>query len=267
MLHFLDNRKICRRIASVFLAGTVLTGCATITGGTAQTVEVTSDPEGATVTFSPSGQTLVTPAVIELDRSTDHVAVFRLDGHDEVTLRINRAPRGELYGSAVIPVLGPALLAIDAASDAEFDLHPDPVNVSLQPADSRFQVEAAGPADERVIVFNRNTVAGEVYFAFNGAEPCKLEKWQMTSVELEDGPHDLTVFHWDLFKFSDDYEVDMPDGARFIGVFSGVGSTNFSYYDDIPRLKKEFEEVSCDSEIDAQGITEAPDIGDTDLTG
>lgn len=267
MSRILENTKKCSAVALILITGHVLVGCATVTGGTSQSIEVNSDPEGATVTFTPSGETLVTPAVIELDRSTDHVAVFRLDGHDEVRLRINRAPRGALYGSALIPVLGVAALAIDAATDAEFNLYPDPIDVALSLSNSQLPKESEATTDGRIVVFNRNTVADEIYFAFDGAEPCKLKKWHMTSVELSQGPHDLTVYHWDVFKFSDDYEFNLPEGVRFVGVFSGVGSTNFSYYDELPTLKKEFKEISCHSDGDAQGTTEEDDPSDSESTG
>lgn len=213
-----------------------------------QTIEVSTEPQGATVQFGPSGDRVTTPAKIELDRSYDHVAAITLDGYEPVQIRINRAPRGELYGSALVPVAGFALLMVDAASDAEFGLYPDPIHVHLTVDNSEANQVAGQSVEGPIIVFNRNTVANEVYFSFDGAEPCKLKKWQMTEVELDSGPHHLNVYHWDAFKFSDDYEVEMPPGAQAIGVFSGVASTNFSYYDEVPTLKKDLTLVSCQTE-------------------
>ena len=137
---------------------------------------------------------------------------------------------------------------VDAATDAEFGLHPDPIDIELT-VDNSEGVDVADQLIEGpIIVFNRNTVGGTVYFSFDGAKPCKLKEWQMTEIELDSGPHQLNVYHWDVLKFSDDYDVEMPAGAKAIGVFSGVTSTNYSYYDEVPTLNEEFTLVSCQTE-------------------
>lgn len=256
MLHVFENKKTILEFSLLLLTWQLLAGCATVTGGTSQTIEITSDPEGATVVFSPSGQEIVTPSIIKLDRSTDHVATFSLDGYDETILRINRVQRGAVLGSALIPFYGAAALAIDALSDAEFNLYPDPIDVVLLPAGSPVPQQSEVAIDGKIVVFNRNTSGGVIYFSIDGAEPCKLEKWNMTKVNLDHGVHDLTVYHLDVFKFSDDYEMIMPEGVRFIGVFSGIASTNFSYYDELPDLKEGFTEISCHSDDSIQETLE-----------
>lgn len=239
-------RKCATRVP-VIIVLFLVSGCATVTGGSKQSIEVSTEPQGATVEFSPSGDRITTPATIELDRSHDHVALITLEGYESVQVRVNRAPRGELYGNTFVPFAGIGMLMVDAASDAEFGLYPDPLDVHLTVENSNTNPIAGHVVEGPIIVFNRNTVAKEVYFSFDGAKPCKLKKWQMAQVELDSGPHQLNVYHWDLLKFSDNYEVEMPPGAKAIGVFSGVTSTNFSYYDELPTLKKDFTLISCEA--------------------
>ena len=69
-----------RRIAVALSVVVILGGCATIMQGTTQSVGVTSNPTGATV--SRNGQTVgKTPVIVDLRRKDQHFIHVEMDGY------------------------------------------------------------------------------------------------------------------------------------------------------------------------------------------
>jgi hypothetical protein len=65
----------------------VVSGCATVTRGTTETVAIQSEPDGAKVELS-SGQTSITPCSYELKRKNDYLVFLRKDGFQPVEMQI-----------------------------------------------------------------------------------------------------------------------------------------------------------------------------------
>lgn len=108
----------------------VVSSCATILHGTRETVEVKTNPEGATVT---DGCMLwVTPAKIDLQRKNDyHLFVFK-KGYKPQVVRVKRVIHPAVVGNMVLP--GSVVwLGVDILSGAEWELVPEISDITLQP--------------------------------------------------------------------------------------------------------------------------------------
>ncbi len=105
-------------------------GCATITVGRHQEVQVTTAPSGAKA--STEGQSITTPGTFNLLRNTNHVIVIEKEGYlnETVTLTsgVGPAVAGNLLFGRLIGT------GIDAATGAMYKLSPEAVNVELKPA-------------------------------------------------------------------------------------------------------------------------------------
>lgn len=136
-----------------------LSGCATILHGTTQKIPVTSDPEGAEVTVGTfRGRT---PTVVELERGESHVVRISLERYRTEVIVVGkiitpassgtnqleslqkgrdagqawrRAAGGSGEPGASVGVLaGLGGLAVDAESGALYRLHPERIQVVLEP--------------------------------------------------------------------------------------------------------------------------------------
>ena len=151
------------------LAAFLLTGCATVLHGTRQSIEVSSEPPGATVTAGDLHA--VTPGVIRLPRKARNVELkFTKEGYRDsvVTLArrvsgtlwvglvgipagaaggaalgssgsnglsvFDKAGTGAIVGGIVLPVV---LFGVDLTTGAAYQLEPPRVHVQLQPIDAR----------------------------------------------------------------------------------------------------------------------------------
>jgi len=120
----------------VMAVGMVVSGCATVTRGTTETVAIQSEPDGAKVELS-SGQTCITPCSFELKRKNDYLVFLRKDGFQPVEMQIE----SRIAGAGVAGMAGNVLaggiigLGIDAATGASGSLKPNPVHVHLVVAD------------------------------------------------------------------------------------------------------------------------------------
>jgi hypothetical protein len=109
---------------------TLFSGCSSIINGRRQTVAVTSNPPGATV--SDGKQSWTTPATIQLERNRDHLLTFSKDGFETQTVVLNHAFSGVV---ATNIFLGPFWLlgwGTDAISGAQYRLVPETVNIQLR---------------------------------------------------------------------------------------------------------------------------------------
>ena len=79
------------------------TGCAAILIGTKQTVEVTSEPPGATVTVLPEKTTFVTPGEIELPRKRVYTLLFELACYAPATGYLDRRMSYVVGGFKLVP--------------------------------------------------------------------------------------------------------------------------------------------------------------------
>ena len=240
----------------ILVSGIFVNGCATIVGGSNQTVEITSEPSGAKVLILPGDIEAITPMSIPLDRSFDYVIQFTKEGYEPTSARINRQVAGATLPNAYVPYIGIFGLATDSITDAEFQLHPDPLHIRLLPEGESVLVsndlESEGPLE--VIVFNSTSAGMSIVFGLSEVEKCELKKGEYATLELVRGTYALKLYHWDVFKFSDTYNIQIDDVARHIGVFPSIFSNHFSYYESIPEIESGTVEVACGLEPPIQPV-------------
>jgi hypothetical protein len=118
--------------AGLLLAVGLLSGCATITGGTRpQKVQIDSDPPGATV-FVDGRPCGVTPATVALDRKVEHRIQLEKDGYVPTAADLKPGVNPWIFGNVVVG--GLIGIVIDLATDSERRLYPGDVDVHLHPA-------------------------------------------------------------------------------------------------------------------------------------
>lgn len=119
-------------LVGAFAGACVVSGCATITRGTTESLSIQSEPAGARVELS-SGQTGVTPCSFELKRKNDLKVFLHKDGFDDVTVDVESKVAGAgATGMAGNVLIGGIIgVGVDAASGATKSLRPNPVHVHL----------------------------------------------------------------------------------------------------------------------------------------
>jgi hypothetical protein len=120
-------------ISAAVVVGMQLTGCATIFNAKQQPVTITSVPAGAEVVID--GQTVVTPAVVQLKGKSEYYLTANLKGYKTGTAKINGDVR---IGSSVVGNIfsfGIIGMAVDfLGTGAAYKLDPA-VTVNLQKED------------------------------------------------------------------------------------------------------------------------------------
>jgi hypothetical protein len=112
----------------VAATGLGLSGCATVMHGPNQTLELGSDPQGASVKLS-NGGSCVTPCKLEVPRRHDLRADFSLDGYRPVYVllqsRLGSATFGNLIAGGIIGAV------VDSSNGSSNKIAPNPVNVRM----------------------------------------------------------------------------------------------------------------------------------------
>jgi hypothetical protein len=122
------------RLAAALAAVASLSACATVTRGTKQQFDITSEPTNANVALS-LGQKCVTPCHIKLKRREPFVATVTKDGYESQQVNV----RSKVHGGGAAAGVGNVLIGgligvgIDASTGAMNDLDPNPLNVTLKP--------------------------------------------------------------------------------------------------------------------------------------
>lgn len=126
-----------------------LAACATVTRGTNDVLEIQSNPSGATAKLS-TGHVCETPCAIKLPRRSEVEVAFSAPGYKPAKARVtNKVAQGGALGMAGNVVVGGVIGAgVDVASGAMLDLTPNPLVITLQPA----QPVAPGVAVPRAFV-------------------------------------------------------------------------------------------------------------------
>ena len=107
-------------------------GCATITRGRYQKVEVVSSPPGAKACAS--GQCVTTPGTLTLKRNSPHGVLIEKEGYVAETAKLTSGVGPAIIGSLIFGrVIG---LGVDATSGAIYKLRPETINVSLKQIES-----------------------------------------------------------------------------------------------------------------------------------
>jgi hypothetical protein len=153
-----------RRLTPLFFfasAALLSGGCASIVHGPSQDVSVTSQPTGATVSVS-NGTTVVTPAVLHLQRGTDYTLTITKAGMATQVIQLKGEVAGWFWGNAPLLLLGilPGLVggAVDFATGAAYELRPENVVVVLSPAielpKASDLLDASPTGDAKLVLLN-----------------------------------------------------------------------------------------------------------------
>jgi PEGA domain len=121
----------------LFAAGAcavALSGCATITRGTTDQIQIVSDPSGADVRTS-LNQQCVTPCTLQVARSDQFTVVFRKPGYEDQTINVTTkiAGTGAAGFAGNLLVGGIVGMGVDAATGATLEHVPSPVSAHLRP--------------------------------------------------------------------------------------------------------------------------------------
>ena len=126
-----------------------LAACATITRGTTQAFTVESDPAGATVEMSNGMHCDATPCTFaHLRRNAEFTVTVSKEGYRTSTHNVtHQVSGGGAAGMAGNVLVGGIIGAVvDGSSGAMNDLVPNPLHVTLEPADGAMVAEAAPAA-------------------------------------------------------------------------------------------------------------------------
>jgi hypothetical protein len=124
------GRSIVAMAAAVFTLG----GCATITRGTTDQLQITSDPPDATARTS-LGHSCVTPCTLTISRKDEFNVVISKPGYQDETVEVKTQVAGAgAAGFAGNVLLGGVVgMGADVATGATLEHIPNPVSVVLMP--------------------------------------------------------------------------------------------------------------------------------------
>ena len=144
----------CVATVGSFLGVVVLSGCATVTGGTGpQKIKVASDPPGAAIIVD-GRQCGITPATLNLDRKVEHRIELEKAGYVPAEADLKPKINPWIFGNVVVG--GLIGVVVDLATDSERRLSPGKVDVHLSPAGG---TTPASPGTPPVQEFERNAPA------------------------------------------------------------------------------------------------------------
>jgi hypothetical protein len=144
------------RILGILALGAALGGCASVTRGTSENLNVLSNPPGATATISDSTNdnslTCVTPCVVSVKRSADISVSATKDGyHTEGTrLKLESSAAGALNVGGNVILGGLVGIGVDTYNGAAYDHKPNPVELILKPLEPATSEPARKPRVRRL---------------------------------------------------------------------------------------------------------------------
>ena len=116
--------------ALAIVAACALTGCGTILHGPRQAVPVNSNPSGATVTTTPSSETVTTPGTLDLERKNNYQLTFTSPGYTPATVNLhNNIGTGTVIADVLLT--GLIGVVVDAATGSWYGLVPENVTATL----------------------------------------------------------------------------------------------------------------------------------------
>ena len=115
-------------------AGMAVSGCATITRGTTDQVQIISDPSGADVRSS-MGPTCITPCTLQVSRKDEFTVTISKPGfvEENVPVKTQVAGSGAAGFAGNVLIGGIIGMGADAYTGATLEHVPNPVSVTLRP--------------------------------------------------------------------------------------------------------------------------------------
>jgi hypothetical protein len=128
------GRSCVAIVATTFM----LSGCATITRGTTDQLQITSDPPNATARTS-LGHSCVTPCTLTISRKDELSVVISKPGYRDETVEVKTqvAGAGAAGFAGNVLIGGVVGMGADVATGAALEHIPNPVNVVLTPVSQR----------------------------------------------------------------------------------------------------------------------------------
>ena len=122
------------RWTAVVALAVACAGCASVTRGTTDQVQILSEPPGAEARTS-MGQTCVTPCTLQFGRKDEFTVTASKPGYHTVEMAVTtRLAGGGAAGFAGNILIGGVVgMAVDAASGATLEHYPNPVMLNLVP--------------------------------------------------------------------------------------------------------------------------------------
>jgi hypothetical protein len=122
------------RVVLALLPALSLGGCATITRGRSDQIQITSEPSGIRATTS-MGYSCTTPCSLTVSRKDEFIVKFDAPGYEpqEVPVKTGIAGTGAAGFAGHILLGGVVGMAADAATGATLEHIPNPVHADLQP--------------------------------------------------------------------------------------------------------------------------------------
>ncbi len=128
-----------RVLRAIIVASGVLSlgACATVTRGSNDAWQITSEPSGAKVETSNGHQRPATPCAIKMSRKSEFTATITKPGFKPATVTVTHKTSGAGAAGVAGNVLVGGLIGIgvDAVTGASQDLVPNPAHVVLEPQD------------------------------------------------------------------------------------------------------------------------------------
>lgn len=121
-------------IASLLSLGMMMSGCATITRGSDDVLQVITEPGGAQVQTSNGLSCTSTPCALKMPRRSDLVVHITKAGCRDVDVSVTHktADSGAAGVAGNVLFGGIIGLAVDASTGASQDLIPNPVSVKME---------------------------------------------------------------------------------------------------------------------------------------
>lgn len=122
------------RIVGVAAVAVGLSACATVTRGTKDAWEITSDPSGAKVTTTHGFSCEATPCAIKMPRKSQFTATLTKPGYKPATVEVTNKVKGGGGAAMAGNLLAGGLIGagVDASTGAMLDLVPNPAHVVLE---------------------------------------------------------------------------------------------------------------------------------------
>jgi hypothetical protein len=114
-----------------------VSGCATVTRGTSEDMQITSEPSGARASTS-TGFSCTTPCTLTVNRKDEFVVKFDEAGYrsQEIPVKTQIAGAGAAGFAGNIVAGGIVGMVADAATGATLEHVPNPVHADLAPIDA-----------------------------------------------------------------------------------------------------------------------------------
>lgn len=129
----MKTRKL-RHASLILSALVILSGCATVTRGSKDVLEIKTTPAGAQVQTSNGFSCSSTPCAIKMPRRSEFVVDITRPGCKPMDVNVtHKTADGGAAGVAGNVLVGGIIgLGVDAATGASQDLVPNPVEVTLE---------------------------------------------------------------------------------------------------------------------------------------